>query len=374
MTRLRIRTHITLSCLFFLTVFSLAVSEPAKAASSARYPDLNTEPILPESALETVVQLPEPPGNIAVTPEGRIFFTAHPEGRPEGVKLFELKNGIPEPYPNADFQKNFTTPLGLAWSSGRLWLIDHGFNGFKKVRLFAFDLTSDKVTWTYEFPRWIAPRGSYLNDLRVSPDGRYAYIADINFVRGNPALVVVDTEKGKSWRVLESAESVTPGPWTLYNQGKKVAVLGGLLKVKLGVDGITVDNRDEWVYFAPSSQGYVYRILVSDLLNTIFSDNELSKKLERYAEKPLSDGIEIDNQDNLYITDVENGAVFRLDREKNLRTLVKSSRLHWPDGLSVSGGYLYITDSNLSEIFFRSRKKISGKAPFFIYRVKLPEN
>src|SRR5690349_16654890 len=43
------------------------------------FPDRSTAPALPASALERVAALDEPPGNIAVSPQGRIFFTYHPE-------------------------------------------------------------------------------------------------------------------------------------------------------------------------------------------------------------------------------------------------------------------------------------------------------
>ncbi|MFM7143766.1 MAG: hypothetical protein ACKO2K_17815, partial [Alphaproteobacteria bacterium] len=46
------------------------------------FPDRYGEPILPASALEKVADLPAPPGNVAVSRNGRIFLTFHPEGHP----------------------------------------------------------------------------------------------------------------------------------------------------------------------------------------------------------------------------------------------------------------------------------------------------
>ena len=53
------------------------------------YPDLSTPPRIDESRLEEVLRYPEPIGNVAVSREGRIFFTVHPESRPRGNKLLE---------------------------------------------------------------------------------------------------------------------------------------------------------------------------------------------------------------------------------------------------------------------------------------------
>ena len=46
------------------------------------FEDLTTHPELPASALERVADLSMPPGNIAVSADGRVFFTFHPEASP----------------------------------------------------------------------------------------------------------------------------------------------------------------------------------------------------------------------------------------------------------------------------------------------------
>src|SRR5256712_13790407 len=56
-------------------------------------------PTLPASALEVVADLDYPPGNIAVSGTGRVFFTLHPNGDPP-IKLVELIGGKPVPYPD----------------------------------------------------------------------------------------------------------------------------------------------------------------------------------------------------------------------------------------------------------------------------------
>ena len=48
------------------------------------YRDLSTSPLIAETALEEVLAYPEPIGNVAVSQQGRIFFTVHPESRPQG--------------------------------------------------------------------------------------------------------------------------------------------------------------------------------------------------------------------------------------------------------------------------------------------------
>ena len=49
--------------------------------------------------LETVAETDYPPGNIAISPEGRIFFTLHPEAGPP-VNVVEWVNGTKDWYLN----------------------------------------------------------------------------------------------------------------------------------------------------------------------------------------------------------------------------------------------------------------------------------
>jgi len=68
-----------------------------------RLPDRSTSPELPASALQKVVDLDYPPGNIAVSSDGRVFFTLHPDGHPP-IKVVELVGGRLVPYPSNDWQ------------------------------------------------------------------------------------------------------------------------------------------------------------------------------------------------------------------------------------------------------------------------------
>ena len=54
---------------------------------------------------------------------------------------------------------------------------------------------SDKVAKVIAFGEAIAPRGSYLNDVRFSPGGLHAYITDSG---AQGALVIVELASGKA--------------------------------------------------------------------------------------------------------------------------------------------------------------------------------
>ena len=58
----------------------------------ARLEDRTGPPSVPSTAIEHVADLDHPPGNIAVTPDGRVFFTFHPDGG-SPVAVAELRDG-----------------------------------------------------------------------------------------------------------------------------------------------------------------------------------------------------------------------------------------------------------------------------------------
>ncbi|MDH3990584.1 MAG: hypothetical protein OEV34_15730, partial [Gammaproteobacteria bacterium] len=115
--------------LFLLAVGGLAVLLMwVRYGGGEHYDDLSTEPLLGEDALEEVLSYAEPIGNVAVGPDGRIFFTVHPESRPKGNKLLEWVDGAAIPYPNGTVQPHlFDTVLGVVIDRhNRLWTIDNG--------------------------------------------------------------------------------------------------------------------------------------------------------------------------------------------------------------------------------------------------------
>ena len=82
--------------------------------------------------------------------------------------------------------------------------------------------------------------------------------------------------------------------------GQQAAAWG----LRVGVDGITLDKNQEWLYFAPLSGYEMYRVRMTDLLDTTLSDAQLSAKIEFYANKPYNGGLTIDANNNLYLTEV----------------------------------------------------------------------
>ena len=117
-------------------------------------------PIYNENQLELVYAHSDPIGNVAVSKDTthptRVFFTIHPESKPKGNKLLEYVNEEvgAVPYPGEKEQDLFTSVLGIFTDNqNRLWTLDYGNHGFKKVKLLAFNLTTNQIVHEYTFPK-----------------------------------------------------------------------------------------------------------------------------------------------------------------------------------------------------------------------------
>ena len=71
---------------FLLVVGGLLALLRYTLGGGERLEDRTGEPVLKEAALEVVADLPLPPGNIAVSKSGRVFFTFHPEDHPADLR------------------------------------------------------------------------------------------------------------------------------------------------------------------------------------------------------------------------------------------------------------------------------------------------
>jgi sugar lactone lactonase YvrE len=351
---------------------TLAIVLHLRYGGGEPYPDLSGTPRFDESALEVVVTSAEPIGNLAVSADGRVFYTIHPESRPIGAKLLEWVDGAPKPFLSEEAQALFETPLGIAIDrQNRLWTIDHGNHGTGEPRLLAFDLGTGGLVHEHVFDSSVAQLGSFLQDLQVDSTGKHVFIADVSFWRKNPGLVVYDIELGKARRVLESDPSVSAQDWLIRNPSKDMRFFGGLVVLKPGVDGIAISRDDEWVYYGAMAHDTMYRIKVADLLDDALSNGALAARVQALGAKPLNDGLSTDREGNLLITDIEHGAVIRMTPAGELTTLIRNEKIRWADALSYGpGGWLYVADSAIPDQMLRSKTHIQANAPYFIFRFK----
>jgi sugar lactone lactonase YvrE len=360
---------------FFAAVLVLlAISVRLLLGGGRRLEDRTSAPILPPSALEVVVDLDYPPGNIAVSADGRLFFTLHPDGNPP-AKVLELIDGQPKPYPNAEFQNSaagtlhFQSPLALRVDQqGRLWVLDYALYGRGQPRLLGFDLRTNAIVHQVDFPPEVAGFLSMLNDFQVDAAGEKIYIAETSPILQRPALIVYDTVHKTSRRLLQGHPSVATEDYVIQAPDRDMIVFG-LYTMRIAVDSIALDHRDEWLYYGAVTGSHLFRVRTRDLNDESLSPAELGKRVEDFAPKTLSDGLTMDVDDNIYLSDMEHSAIVRLGQDRRLTTLVKDRRLRWPDGFSFGpGGWLYVTCSSLQNVLFVGSDEVRKHAPYQIFR------
>lgn len=356
-----------------LTVFTVW------GCASSYMPDRSLEPIKNPDTVEVVVDLPKPPGNIAVSYDNRIFFTFHPEADPE-IRVAELVNGEPVPFPDAVFQKErsgepyYDTVLSLRIDSqNRLWTLDHGDFGRGQPRLMAFDLQTRAVVHEYDFPTDIAGFGSFLNDFQITSSGDTIFIADtgapVPVIGGAPAIVVYDINKKSARRVLENHDSVKASSHVLRIGEEDLSLFG--MSIRIAVDSIALDREGQWLYYGAVNGENLYRIQAEHLLNEELTPEALASFVEMFAPKTMSDGLTTDLSGNVYISDMEHSAVHIIDQQRRLTTLIKDSRFRWPDGFSFGpDGWLYFTCSDLMDVIGKSDAHVAAHAPYQIFRFK----
>jgi sugar lactone lactonase YvrE len=334
------------------------------------YPDLSGTPRLPEGTIEVAVTSDRPIGNATVSADGRIFYTIHPESGPAAPFLYEWVNGQPVPYPATGQEEMFETPLGVSIDSkNRLWVIDPGEHGTGQSSLTAFDLATNTVVQRHEFASDVAPMGSFLQAMAISPDGRFIYVADAGFWAKRPGIVVYDSETDTAWRRLSRHASVYPQNYLVRNQIKDMSFFGGILQMKTGIDGIAASRDGDWVTYAAMNHDTLFRAPAAILQDPAATEEQVEAAIEPVGPKPLNDGIAMDDQGNVFITDIEHQAVLQLSPDGQLSTVVKDSRIRWADAVAFGpDGWLYLSDSAIPELVLQSADHHAAAAPYFVWR------
>ncbi|OYU51026.1 MAG: hypothetical protein CFE27_13610, partial [Alphaproteobacteria bacterium PA1] len=127
----------------------------------------------------------------------------------------------------------------------------------------------------------------------------------------------------------------------------------------------------EWLYLGPMSGKTLSRVKVTDLMDGSLSEAELAKRVSFYANRPQADGLTIDRENNIYLTGIEDGIIWKLDANKKLTAFAGHPKMRWPDGLSFGpDNYVYVADSNIPDVMMKSKAHIAKSGPFFLFRFK----
>ena len=300
---------------------------------------------------------------VTVTDGGRTFVNFPRWTEDTAVSVAEvLDDGSLRPYPNDAWNAwrnaNDASP-GDHWvcvqavvaDGDSVWVLDPAAPATAHLvpdgpKLVEIALEGDRVVRTIAFGEDVAPEGSYLNDVRFSPDGATAYITDSGW-RG--ALVVVDLASGTARRVLDGHPSTQPeDDVTVEIDGERLSRPDGRGAV-FAADSIALSNNGETLYWKALTGKTLYRIATSALRDESLGADALSEAVETVGKTEVTDGLWIHSSGRFFLTAVEKYAV--IERDGDAETVaVQDERLRWPDTLSEGpDGAMYVTASHIQD-------------------------
>lgn len=304
---------------------------------------------------------------VAVARDGRIFvnFPRWTEDAPISVGVLTADGDV-QPFPDDRWNgwrnarrdqlsaedRWVCVQAMLCDTRDNLWVLDPGAPAQSFVvpgapKLVRIDLATNSAAQSIAFGLDVAPQGSYLNDIRVSPDGRFGYITDSG-TQG--AIVVVDLASGHARRVLDGH------PSTQMDASVTVHASGAPLRrpdgrgVEFSADGIALTRDGRHLYWQAVKGKTLYRVPTEVLHDTSLSADEVGRHVEKVLEHGPADGLHIDRDGRLLITAVEEHAVKVWDGT-TLTTLLHEPGLRWPDTFAEGpDGSIYLTDSRIPDM------------------------
>jgi sugar lactone lactonase YvrE len=320
--------------------------------------------------LETVAEMSAGPGNITVTPSGRIIVSLHQLFGHDIRVATVNEDGTIGAFAAA---AELDSVLGLqADADGVVWLLDNAMRGQTTRRLVGWHAAEDRPVAEIDLTS-ASYDGSFLNDLAVDPIHGAVYIAD-PAGGADAAIVVVDAATGTARRDLEGHLSVTPEDIDLVIDGTPLRIRrddGTEIAPRIGINPIAIDRDAEWLYYGPMHGLSMYRVRTADLRDAELSAEELASRVERWSDKPICDGVSIDDDGNLYLGDLANNAIGVIGPDREYRVLVADDRLSWVDAFSFGpDGKLYTVANQLHRAAALNGGESAVEPPFLVLRIE----
>ncbi|WP_411726193.1 L-dopachrome tautomerase-related protein [Methyloglobulus sp.] len=331
------------------------------------------------SNFDIIAKLNSGPGNVTVMDNGRIIMSMHPFYQPK-YTVVEYKDKMLVPFPNKELvdadsksQLKLDSVLGIRSANGIVWMLDIGMRSGVTPKLVGWDTKTDKLHQVINLPTPITPKDTFVNDFAVDTRRNHIFISDP--AGGvNAALIVVNLNTGTARRVLEGHASVIPENVDLIIDKVPVQIKdksGKLNRPHIGVNPITEDLNNEWVYFGAMYGHSLYRIKADDLADEKLAAKDLANRVQRYGDKPISDGITIDKDNNIYLGELAENAIGVISSDRKYRRLAESADLSWVDSFSFGpAGQLVAVVNRLHQSATLNGGVLKAKPPFYLIQVK----
>ncbi len=310
--------------------------------------------------------------------DGRLFSPFQRQEKSKGIELGEWKDGKPVPYPDEAWNAwKPGDPAAEAFvgvnairmgPDGDLWVLDKGAAEFGGAplpsgpKLVQIDIGANKV-------RKIWPLGSstteksFIDDFRFN--GRNVYLTDA----GQPGLIVLDLDTGKTRRVLD-------GHWSTIAQrpltGENVVLRDPKDKlIAVHADQLEVSPDGKIFYYQPCT-GPLYKIDTKWLDDADASDDERARHVTIHAGTVATGGTAIDAAGNIYASDTDALRILKIAPDGTTTTLVQDPRLVWGDAMWIDeDGGLWIPAAQMNRTKGFNGGKSVVRFPTTIFRLEI---
>jgi sugar lactone lactonase YvrE len=318
-----------------------------------------------DSRLQSVATFDHQVTGVTVAPDGRIFvnFPRWTEDTPVSVAEL-MPDGSIKPYPNEEWNAWRNTRMSelspndhfvcvqsvVADRRGSLWVVDPGAPNAEKTlkggpKIVEIDLKSNNVKRTFPMGADVAGPASYLNDIRIAPDGRFAYLTD----SGSPGgLVVLDIQSGQAWRVLSDDPSTQFDPGvTVMTDGKPLRRPDGRQPL-FNADSLALSKDGNTLYWQALTGRTLYRLPTSAIQSAAAAGQARPEKVG--TTEPV-DGLWTGDNDEIYLSSIADNAIKVINPANgSVRQVLTDSRLRWPDTFSQGpDGAIYVTASHIQD-------------------------
>ncbi|WP_244422178.1 SMP-30/gluconolactonase/LRE family protein [Bradyrhizobium sp. ORS 285] len=318
-----------------------------------------------DSRLQAVATFDHQVTGVTVSPDGRIFvnFPRWTEDAPISVAEL-MPNGSTKPYPNEEWNSWRNARMAevlandhfvcvqsvVADRDGSLWVVDPAAPNAEKTvkggpKIVEIDLKSNSVKRIFPIAPDIAGPASYLNDIRIAPDGRFAYLTD----SGSPGgLVVLNTESGKAWRVLNDDPSTQFDPNTVVmTDGQPLRRPDGR-QPQFSADSLALSKDGATLYWQALTGKTLYRLSTSNIQNPEAASRA---RPETVGTTEPADGLWMGENGEIYLSSIANNAVKIVNpQDGSIRQVLTDPRLRWPDTFSQGpDGQIYVTASHIQD-------------------------
>lgn len=317
---------------------------------------------------------------VSVSKSGRIFVNFPNWSDDHTISVAEVVKGQPQAFPNTEMNQPGAPPSHFVCvqsvvvdADDNLWILDPAAPRMKEIvpggpKLLKVDLKTNQVTQAIPFGEDLAPKKSYLNDVRIDPGSGTAFITD----SGLGAIVVVDLKTGKGRRLLEDDQS------TKAEKDVKLAVDGRQLldqekktAPQINSDGIGLDAGNNYLYYHALTARTLYRIKTDYLRDPNLSAHQLATRVEKVGTTPAPDGMLEGPGGMIYLTALEQNAIVRFNpASRQVDTVIQDRRLSWPDTLSWGPqGALYVTCSQIQNMPRFNAGQSARTEPYRVYKI-----